>query len=144
MLAAPRAASVSPFNDGMTRRQDSAIIGYVFGWESKLRKTDEFSSVFRFKRVRRETHLDIFFRQNGLAYSRLGLIVPKRILSRAVDRNRAKRVLREAFRLSQFELGSLDVVVRVKAPGSNADYRKDWDLFKAAAALRKEASTTGK
>jgi ribonuclease P protein component len=108
---------------------------YAFGWDSKLRKTDDFSSVFRFKRVHRGSHLDIFFRQNDLPYPRLGLIVPKKVLARAVDRNAARRIVREAFRLAQPELGGLDVVVRVKAAGQDADYRGQWDLF-----LRKRAS----
>lgn len=102
---------------------------YAFGWNSKLRKTDDFSSVFRFKRVHRGANLDIFFSQNGLPYPRLGLIVPKKILARAVDRNRTRRVLREAFRLGQPGLGGLDVVIRVKAAGQDADYRAQWELF---------------
>jgi ribonuclease P protein component len=108
---------------------------FAFGWDSKLRKTDDFSSVFRFKRVLRGTSIDIFFRQNGLSNPRLGMVVPKKVLARAVDRNRVRRILRESFRLSQVSLGGLDVVIRVKAPGLNADYRAQWDLF-----LRKYAA----
>ncbi|MDR3395831.1 MAG: ribonuclease P protein component [Parasulfuritortus sp.] len=130
MLAAPKVASVSPSDDGMRRGALATNQGNAFGWDSKLRKADEFSSVFRFKRVLREAHLDIFFRQNGLDHSRLGLVVSKRVLARAVDRNRTKRVIREAFRLSQHELGGLDVVVRVKVAGLSADYRAEWALFK--------------
>ena len=139
MRAAPRAASVSPFDDGMRRGTLDTSKGYAFGWDRKLRKTDEFSSVFRFKRVRRQHFLDIFFRQNGLNFPRLGLIVPKRILARAVDRNRTKRILREVFRLSQHELGGLDVVIKVKQAGANADYRAEWSQFKSAIASRKAA-----
>lgn len=108
----------------------------AFGWDSKLRKTDEFSSVFRFKRVQRGTHLDILFRQNGLPFPRLGLIVPKKILARAVDRNRFRRVLRETFRLSQHELAGLDVVIRLKAAGEENNYRAQWQVF-----LRKNAAS---
>jgi ribonuclease P protein component len=141
MHAEPKAASVSPSDDGMSREVIAIHQGYAFGWVSKLRKADEFSSVFRLKRVLRETHLDIFFRQNGLGYSRLGLIVAKRVLVRSVDRNRTKRVLREAFRLTQHELGGLDVVVRVKVAGLSSDYRAEWDLFKAALPRRKDVSS---
>ena len=73
--------------------------------------------------------MDIFFCQNGLAYPRLGLVVPKKILSRAVDRNRIRRILREAFRLSQTSLAGLDVIIRVKAVGLDAGYRAQWDAF---------------
>lgn len=52
-------------------------------------------------------------RPNGLDYPRLGLVIPKNHLARAVDRNRAKRLLREWFRRNQARLRGCDVVVRV-------------------------------
>lgn len=58
--------------------------------------------------------------------ARLGLIVGKRQLSRAVDRNRVKRCVRESFRASRAGLPALDVVVRLARtpePGT--------DLFEA-------------
>ncbi|MDD3530239.1 MAG: ribonuclease P protein component [Gallionellaceae bacterium] len=102
---------------------------YAFGWDSKLRKTDDFSSVFRFKRVRRGAGMDVFYCPNGLLYPRLGLIMPKKVWARAVDRNRVRRILREAFRLDQGELGGLDVVIRVKATAQDVDYRAQWRDF---------------
>jgi len=142
MPAAPKAASVSPFNRGIDRDSlDEANPGNAFGWDSKLRKTDEFSCVFRFKHVHRGTYLDIFYRQNGLGFSRLGLVIAKRLLSRAVDRNRAKRVLRESFRLTQHGLNGIDVVVRLKTVGTGADYRAEWNLFKAAASSGENTSS---
>lgn len=45
--------------------------------------------------------------------ARLGLIVPKRILQRAVDRNRVKRVLREWFRHGRTRLAGRDCVIRL-------------------------------
>ena len=50
---------------------------------------------------------------NGLDYPRLGLVIPKSHLPCAVDRNRAKRLLREWFRRNQARLGGCDLVVRV-------------------------------
>jgi ribonuclease P protein component len=43
---------------------------------------------------------------------RLGLLVTRKHAARAAERNRIKRCLREAFRLEQAGLGSLDVLVR--------------------------------
>lgn len=54
-------------------------------------------------------------RTNNLGASRLGLIVAKRVLRRAVDRNRAKRVIRESFR-KRCDLPALDIVVRLTEP----------------------------
>ncbi len=88
---------------------------FAFGREKKMRKTDEFSSVFRFRCVSGGDGLDILVAPNGLNYARLGLIIPKKIVATAVGRNRVKRLLREGFRLHQAELAGLDVVARLKA-----------------------------
>lgn len=80
-----------------------------------MRKTDEFSSVFRFRCVGGGSGLDVLAAPNGLDYARLGLIVPKKIIATAAGRNRIKRLLREGFRLNQVELAGLDVVARLKA-----------------------------
>jgi ribonuclease P protein component len=81
----------------------------------KMRKTDEFSSVFRFRCLRAAAGIDFLAAPNGLNYSRLGMIVPKKIIATAVARNRVKRLIRESFRLNQCELAGLDVVARIKS-----------------------------
>ena len=43
---------------------------------------------------------------------RLGILVTRKHSARAVERNRIKRCIREAFRLEQESLGALDVLVR--------------------------------
>lgn len=101
----------------------------TFGWQSKLRKADEFSSVFHFRHAQRGELVDILYRPNGLDFPRLGLVVPKKVLHLAVDRNRTKRVLRELFRCSQRDLAGLDLVIRFKAPGLDARLREDWATF---------------
>lgn len=64
---------------------------------------------------RRERNVSMQVRANGMAFARLGLIVPKRVLARAVDRNRARRLLREWFRNNQGRFGGRDLLVRVSA-----------------------------
>jgi len=60
--------------------------------------------------------LQVFAKPNDRAYSRLGLVVARKTERRAVNRNRIKRKLREAFRAQQGQLAGLDVVVRLRRP----------------------------
>ena len=48
-----------------------------------------------------------FLRKNEFGYHRLGLTASTKAVGKAVDRNRARRVLRETFRRSGAELGGL-------------------------------------
>jgi ribonuclease P protein component len=100
------------------------IMVNTFGRLKKMRKTDEFSSVFRFRCVRAALGLDLLAAPNGLDYPRLGLIVPKKIIATAVGRNRVKRLIRESFRLHQTELVGLDVVARIKLKMEEADLKE--------------------
>jgi ribonuclease P protein component len=88
-----------------------------------MRKTDEFSSVFRFRCVQAVPGLDLLAAPNGLDYPRLGLIVPKKIIAKAVGRNRIKRLIREAFRLNQSELAGLDVVARIRSKPEDTHFK---------------------
>ena len=54
-------------------------------------------------------------RPNTLGHARLGMVIAKRLLSRAVDRNRVRRCVRETFRLQQQDLPACDFVVRLIA-----------------------------
>jgi len=72
-------------------------------------------------------------RPNCLPQPRLGIIAAKSALRRAVDRNRGKRIVREAFRRAQEQLGAVDVVVQLRkglAKRDNAAVREELlDLF---------------
>lgn len=48
---------------------------------------------------------------NETQLPRMGLVIAKKKLKRAVDRNFVKRSLRESFRLHQHQLPALDIVV---------------------------------
>jgi ribonuclease P protein component len=57
----------------------------------------------------------IFFAGNDKKNARLGIISSKKILPKAVDRNRVKRIIREAFRQHNIKTSKLDVVVMVRS-----------------------------
>ena len=50
-------------------------------------------------------------RDNGTNHPRLGLVIAKKNIRHAVQRNRVKRIIRESFRLNQHELPSLDIIL---------------------------------
>ncbi len=80
-----------------------------------MRKTDDFSSVFAFRRSLRRGPFQLFYRPNTLTTARMGVVVGKRFVRSAVARNRIKRVVREVFRLNRLELPCVDMVVRIAA-----------------------------
>ncbi len=113
MHVVPKAASVLLSEAGLLPNAERS--DFSFGQLKKMRKTDDFSSVFRFRCVKTMPGLDILAAPNGLGYSRLGMIVPKKVIAHAVLRNRVKRLIREYFRLKQTELAGLDVVARIRS-----------------------------
>jgi len=50
---------------------------------------------------------------NTMQSARVGMIVGKRVLRHAVDRNRTKRVIREVFRANRHTLPNADIVVQI-------------------------------
>jgi ribonuclease P protein component len=89
----------------------------------RLTETDEFSSVFGFRKTIRGKLLILHYQPRTVSETnaRLGLVVGKKLLKRAVDRNRCKRVLREQFRLRRTELPACDLVVRLAAKPEKLD-----------------------
>jgi ribonuclease P protein component len=88
----------------------------------KILKTDDFSSVFSFRKRVAGPYLIIQYQPNSLGFTRMGLVVGKKLSSLAVDRNYMKRVLRELFRTHPLESVSLDLVVRPQKPFSPINY----------------------
>lgn len=84
-----------------------------FRCEHRLRKTDEFSSVFAFRKSHRGKYFAMFHRPNASASARLGFVVAKKHVHSAVARNRVRRIVRESFRLQRANLPHYDIVVRV-------------------------------
>lgn len=89
---------------------------------AKLIKTDEFSSVFNFRKRINAKCLVMHYQPNTLAHARLGLVVGKKVAKSSVHRNYMRRVLREFFRTQQHEINSVDLVVRVQNKFDTKDF----------------------
>ena len=92
----------------------------------RLTKTDEFSSVFGFRKALKSRHFLLHYRTRSsdeAVGARLGLVVAKRLLRRSVDRNLVRRLAREAFRLLRDRLPSRDVILRLSAKPAQLDRR---------------------
>src|SRR5574343_1088467 len=111
LRVAPRAASVWP------SKSASGEVDQTFARRYRLTKTDEFSSVFGFRKAIRGQWLMLHFQPRGEdeISARLGLVIGKKQLKRAVDRNRVKRVIRDQFRRQRAELPAVDLAVRLMA-----------------------------
>jgi ribonuclease P protein component len=78
-----------------------------------LLRGDGFDHVFHAESVG-DKYFKIFFSRNACKNARLGIIASKKILPGAADRNRAKRLIREAFRRHNSKICKVDMVVMVK------------------------------
>lgn len=74
---------------------------------SHLQNSSEFRVVYAHGRRYEGRFLTAFIYPNNLAYHRLGITASRKTSRSAVERNRLKRLLREAFRLSEDDLSGL-------------------------------------
>lgn len=65
---------------------------------SRLKLASDFRELLKNGKFFRGNGIIVYFRKSHATQNRLGIIVSKKILSRAVDRNRAKRIIREYYR----------------------------------------------
>ena len=108
-----------------------------FGRDCRLTRGDAFREAFGQSEGRRARTFILWVRRAPDAARRLGVVASKRTFRHAVDRNRARRLLRESFRLHRHRLAEgVDLVLLARRrilDGKRADV--DRDLL---AALRKE------
>ncbi|MFG0307079.1 MAG: ribonuclease P protein component [Phycisphaerales bacterium JB040] len=104
-------------NDGTTTGR--------FRRRDRLTHAREFQSVFDARLRKSRGPITVFARPNGLGHDRLGLSIGRRVGNAAV-RARAKRLIREAFRLSgpergESSAGGVDYVVSSRPHPGYAD-----------------------
>jgi len=82
---------------------------------ARLRRAEEFRLALRSRRRNRGRWFTLLVVPNAQSRSRLGVVVARRVVAKAVHRNRLKRLVREAFRCTSPLLPALDLVVQVHA-----------------------------
>ncbi len=112
---------------GETRHQEDAPLRkYRLARPMRLRRGADFEAVYAARHNHHAGPLMICAKPNKHSHLRLGLSLPRRV-GNAVNRNRIKRRLREAFRLMQHDLPSgYDLVVNVRPhdPLPLAEYQR--------------------
>jgi ribonuclease P protein component len=95
---------------------------FAFAKPLRLLSAAEYKAVFDWAPVRAaHPQFLILAHPNSLGHPRVGLVVGKKAVRRACDRNRVKRIARETFRLSQHQLPALDAVVLARSGAAELD-----------------------
>lgn len=85
------------------------LLNFGLPKENRLRKPREFQAVYKKGKRIEGRFMTVFIVPSETSFQRLGITASKKAIGNAVQRNRAKRLLREAFRLSKLELSDLNV-----------------------------------
>jgi ribonuclease P protein component len=85
------------------------LLNFRLPKENRLRKPAEFRRVYERGKRFEGRFITVFILPSETVFQRVGITASKKISTKAHDRNRAKRLLRETFRLSRADLDGLDV-----------------------------------
>lgn len=93
---------------------------------SRLTTSSEFSYVFADASAIHTQSFTILTRSSQQTLSRIGLVISKKNVARAVARNQLKRIIRESFRTHRELLPKVDIIVLAKR---GADKKNNQELF---------------
>lgn len=82
---------------------------YCFDKTRRLLKKSEYNDVFNQAQKVVTSDFIVLYRDNKIDHARLGLALSKKVIAKAHDRNRVKRLLRETFRTQS--LPAIDIVI---------------------------------
>lgn len=94
--------------------QDSLRKSLNYLKKHRLTRKSEIQSVFASASKTTHKYLIALSCPNSLIHARLGIVLTKARLPKAVDRNRVKRAIRESFRTQLADLPAVDVIVMLR------------------------------
>ena len=79
--------------------------------QNRLKKKKDFEEVFKRGKAVKSSFLFAKYIRNDLGLPRVAFVVSAKVSKKAVDRNRIRRSLSEAFRLKLNEVSSIDLIL---------------------------------
>ncbi|QJC35476.1 ribonuclease P protein component [Enterobacteriaceae endosymbiont of Donacia proxima] len=73
--------------------------------------TSDFNLIFKKSNKLNNLYFTILNKKNKIQYSRIGIIISKKIVRKIYIRNRFKRIIREYFRLNQYYFLNRDYII---------------------------------
>ena len=83
--------------------------------ERRLRLSADFKRLYATGRRLGNESFTAVVHPNAAGAPRLGMSVAARMLRRAVERNRVRRLVRESFRIHQLRLPAVDIIVGIRS-----------------------------
>ncbi|TVP92212.1 MAG: ribonuclease P protein component [Pseudomonadaceae bacterium] len=126
-------------------------MGYEFSRDHRLLTPADYKAVFSDTTCKASAPLILLLaRVNNLDHPRLGLVIAKKHVRHAVDRNKIKRIARESFRHHQDLLGTLDIVILARKGLGDLDnaqlhalYQDMWRRIARSASKRARSPNSG-
>ena len=97
------------------------VVSHAYPRSARLSRPSEYKKVFAQGRRNSDSCFTVLTLGNQLGGARLGLVVPRKVARRAVDRARLRRVVREHFRQNRAPLPALDIVVMARSAAPQRD-----------------------